>query len=372
MASRLFEPLRIGAIQVPNRIVVAPMCQYSAHDGCADPDWHTQHWMNLAMSGAGLVMIEATAIDRTGRISHGCLGLYSDASEAAMARGLAAARRVALPGTRFGIQLQHAGRKGSAQRPFEGGKALSAPEDPWTTLAPSALPFAAGWHTPAAIAAADMPALIGRYRDAAVRAARIGLDLVELHAAHGYLLHQFLSPLSNTRQDEYGGTLANRMRFPLAVARAVREALPSGVAFGARITGSDWTDAGIHPAEAVEFANALKGLGADYVCVTSGGIAGGIQIPLSPGYQVPFAAQVRAETGLCTRAVGLITEPEQAEAIVAAGQADCVALARAFLDEPRWGWHAAQRLGAEIAYPPQYDRVRPAQWPGAAVLRRPR
>jgi len=369
MASKLFEPMRIGALDIPNRIVVAPMCQYSANDGCADPEWHVQHWMNLAMSGAGLVMVEATAIDRTGRISHGDLGLYSDACEAALARGIQAARRVALPGTRFGIQIQHAGRKGSAQRPFEGGKALSANEDPWTTVAPSSIPFAPGWHSPAMLSTANIPALISRYRDAALRAVRAGIELVELHAAHGYLMHQFLSPLANTREDDYGGSLANRMRLPLAIAQALREALPAHVAFGARITGSDWSDHGIVPAEAVEFARALKALGADYVCVTSGGIAGGISIPLSPGYQVPFAAQVRKEAGICTRAVGLIATAEQAEAIVASGQADCVALARAFLDNPRWGWHAAQRLHADLAMPPQYDRVRPAQWPGAALLR---
>jgi len=367
MASKLFESMRIGPVELPNRIAVAPMCQYSAHDGCADADWHPQHWTTLAMSGAGLVMIEATGVQRAGRISHGCLGLYSDANEAAVARGVAAAKRFALPGTRFGIQLQHAGRKGSAQRPFEGGKPLSAGEDAWVTVAPSARPFAPDWPVPEALAAAAIPALVASYREAALRAVRAGIDVIELHAAHGYLLHQFLSPLANGRSDEYGGSPENRMRLPLEIARAVRAALPVGAAFGVRITGSDWTNDGIVPADAVTFARRLKDLGTDYVCVTSGGIAGGISIPLSPGYQVPFAAKVRAETGICTRAVGLVTEPEHAESIVAGGEADCVALARAFLDDPRWGWHAAQRLGANIAYPPPYDRVRPAQWPPAAA-----
>lgn len=369
MSSRLFEPLAIGPVTVPNRIAVAPMCQYSAHDGCADPDWHTQHLMNLAMSGAGLVMIEATAVERRGRITHGCLGLWSDETQDALARALAAARRVALPGTRFGIQLAHAGRKASTQRPWEGGSTLAADADPWTTVSSSAEPFTAGWHTPEALDDAGIERVVAAFVQAAQRAADLGIEVVELHAAHGYLMHQFTSPLANRRTDRYGGSLENRLRLPLAIADAVRVVLPDHVALGARITGTDWTPEGIDVDEAVVFATALKALGVDYACVTSGGVAPGIRIPVAEGYQLPLATEVKRGSGITTRAVGMIVTPRQAEAAIASGQADQVALARAFLDDPRWGWHAAHDLGATLALPPAYDRVRAAMWPGAKILR---
>lgn len=371
MTSALFEPLSIGPLSVPNRIAVAPMCQYSAHDGCADPDWHTYHWMNLAMSGAGLVVVEATAVERRGRISHGCLGLWSDETQAAIARSLQAARRVALPGTRFGIQLGHAGRKASAQRPWEGGKPLAPDADPWPTVSASALAFDAPWHVPAALDDTGLERVKMAFVDAAKRSAALGFELIELHAAHGYLLHQFTSPLSNRRTDRYGGSLENRLRFPFEVAQAVHDALPAHVALGARITGTDWTDAGVSLQEAVVFARGLRERGLDYVCVSSGGIVPGISIPVAPSYQVPLAQGVRREAGIVTRAVGLIVDPKQADEIVASGAADQVALARAFIDNPKWVWHAAQAFGVAIAYPPQQDRVRPASWPGAAVLRKP-
>lgn len=369
MTAPLFEPLAIGPVTVPNRIAVAPMCQYSAHDGVPDQAWHLQHWMNLAMSGAGLVMIEATGVERRGRISHGCLGLWNDDQEAAIATALVAARRVALPGTRFGIQLQHAGRKASAQRPWEGGKPLAPEADPWTTVAPSAVPFDTGWHVPEALDEAGLARVRDAFAAAARRAARLGIEVIEIHLAHGYLLHQFTSPLANTRTDRYGGSLENRLRFPLEVMDAVRAAVAPTVAVGARITGSDWSEQGMTPAEGVALARALRDHGADYVCVTSGGIAPGIAIPVGPGYQVPFAARVRKEVGIVTRAVGLLVDPAQVNAVIADGQADQVALARAFLDDPRWGWHAAERLGASVALPPAYDRVRAASWPGAALAR---
>jgi 2,4-dienoyl-CoA reductase-like NADH-dependent reductase (Old Yellow Enzyme family) len=369
MSARLFTPLRLGSLELPNRIVVAPMCQYSADDGCANPVWHRQHWAQFALSGAGLVVVEATGVERIGRITHSCLGLYSDACEAAMARELAAAKGLALPGTHFGIQLAHAGRKASAQRPWDGGKPLGPNEDPWPTVAPSAIPFDAGWHTPTALDEAG----IARVRDAFVAAARravaIGFDEVELHMAHGYLLHEFLSPLSNRRDDRYGGTLENRLRFPLEVARAVRDVIPARLALGARITGTDWVDGGWTVEDATLLASELKAIGVDFVCVSSGGVHGGIRVPVEPGYQVPLAARVRQGSGIATRAVGLIADAEQAERIVASGQADQVALARALLDNPRWVWHAADRLGVRIAYPPQYARVAAAQWPGARVAR---
>ncbi len=371
MTATLFQPLDIGPVHVPNRIAVAPMCQYSSHDGCAEPDWHTQHLMTLAMSGAGLVMLEATAVERLGRITHHCLGLWSDDTQAALARVLASARRVALPGTRFGIQLGHAGRKASAQRPWEGGRALAAEADPWQTVAPSAVPFTDGWHTPAELDEAGLARVRDAFVQAARRAVALGLSVIELHAAHGYLLHQFTSPIANKRTDRYGGSLENRLRFPLEVAHAVRAVLPAHVALGARITGSDWTAGGITVEEAVVFARALQAEGVDYVCVTSGGITLGISIPVAPDYQVPFAERIRKEVGIVTRAVGLIVTPAQAEAIVASGRADQVALARAFLDNPRWGWHAAESLGVKPVFPPQYDRLSASSWPGSALLRAP-
>jgi len=369
--SPLFTPLAIGPVEAPNRIAVSPMCQYSADDGSAS-DWHLQHLMTLAMSGAGLVILEATAVERRGRITHGDLGLYSEANEAALSRVLAAARRVAPPATRFGVQIAHAGRKASARRPWEGGGPLEPDEDPWATVGPSAVPFTEGWHTPEPLDAAGRERVISAFEDAARRAVRLGFEVIELHGAHGYLLHQFLSPLANRREDAYGGPLENRMRFPLEVAEAVRCAVPAGHALGARINGTDWVEGGITLDEAVVFATALQEVGIDYVCMTSGGGVASAKIPVAPGYQVPFAAELRARTrGLVVQAVGMIADPLQAEAIVAQGQADQVALARAFLDDPRWVWHAAERLGGEIAYPPQYARSQPGVWPGAKLARPP-
>jgi 2,4-dienoyl-CoA reductase-like NADH-dependent reductase (Old Yellow Enzyme family) len=364
----LFSPLQLGPVALANRIVVSPMCQYSADDGDAT-DWHLQHLMQLAMSGAGLVMVEATAVERPGRITLGCLGLYSDGNERALARVLAAARKVAVPGTRFGIQLAHAGRKASTQRPWEGGRPLGPADGAWETVGPSAVPFVPGGPAPAALDEAGLTHVLDAFRQAAGRAVRLGFEAIELHMAHGYLLEQFLTPLANRRSDAYGGSLEGRMRFPLEVAQAVRTAVPAGTALGARINGTDWADGGVTPDEAVALSGRLKALGLDYVCVSGGGAVPQMQIPLGPGYQVPMAARVKAETGILTRAVGLIVEPAQAEAIVVSGQADLVALARGFLDNPRWVWHAAERLGAKIAYPPQYARAAAAVWPGAAMAR---
>jgi 2,4-dienoyl-CoA reductase-like NADH-dependent reductase (Old Yellow Enzyme family) len=368
IVSHLFSALALGPIELPNRIAVAPMCQYSACDGSAT-DWHLQHLMQLAIARAGMVVVEATAVERLGRISHGCLGLYSDANEAALARVLDAARRVAAPGTCFAIQIGHAGRKASCQRPWEGGKPLSAGEDPWATVAPSSVPFAPDWHVPQALDEKGLARVAAAFCRAAERAVRLGFDAIELHAAHGYLLHEFCSALSNTRKDAYGGSREGRMRFPLEVARAVRAVVPKRVALGARITGTDWADGGIVVDDAVAFAAALKAAGLDFVCVSSGAGVPNAKIPIGPGYQVPLAAKVKAEVGIPTRAVGLIVTPEQAEEVVVSGKADFVALARAFLDDPRWVWHAAERLGAKVTPPPQYARLAPNMWPGAAMLR---
>jgi len=366
MTAKLFTPIQLGGITLPNRVVVSPMCQYSAADG-AMSDWHIVHLGSLAVSRAGLAIIEATGVTREGRISHGCTGLYSDLNEAAMKRAVDVYRGITK--SPIGVQLAHAGRKGSAHVPWQGGKALGPGESPWQTVAPSAVAFAEDWHTPRALAADDIRGLADAFVAAAGRALRIGLDLIELHSAHGYLLHQFLSPLSNQRTDRYGGSLENRMRAPLEIARALREAWPKDRALGARITASDWAPGGFEAQDAVAYARALKAAGFDYVCVSSGGAVAHQKIKVVPGYQAGFAEAVRRGAQLPVMAVGMIAEPQQAEDILAAGQADMVALARAMLDDPRWVWHAAERFGVKLDYPPQYRRAHPDQWPGAELAR---
>jgi NADPH2 dehydrogenase len=366
MTPKLFTPLQLGGVTLPNRIVVSPMCQYSAADG-AMSDWHHVHLGSLACSGAGLAIIEATGVTREGRISNFCTGLYHDLNEAAMRRAVEVYRGITK--NPMGVQLAHAGRKGSAQQPWLGGKALGPGESPWQTVAPSAIPFAEGWHTPHELAVEEIRGLADAFASAAQRARRIGLDLVELHSAHGYLLHQFLSPLSNQRKDRYGGSLENRMRAPLEVARALREAWPKERALGARITASDWTEGGFEAQDAAAFARELKKVGFDYVCVSSGGVVGYAKIKVEPGYQVGFAETVRRGAGLPVMAVGMIADPQQAEDIVAGGRADMVALARGMLDDPRWPWHAAEHFGVKLDFPPQYRRAHHELWPGAQLAR---
>jgi 2,4-dienoyl-CoA reductase-like NADH-dependent reductase (Old Yellow Enzyme family) len=356
--SALFSPLDLGGMTVPNRIVVAPMCQYSADDGSAT-DWHLQHWMTLAMSGAGSITVEATAVERKGRITHGCLGLYSDDNEAAAHRTLAAARRVAPAGTRFGIQLAHAGRKASTRVPWAGGEPLSAHEDPWTTTAPSALPFAKGWHVPQPLDAHGIERVVAAFGNAAHRAARAGFDFVEIHGAHGYLIHEFLSPLSNQRTDAFGGPLHNRMRLLLEIVRQVRSALPASIPVGVRLSCTEWVPGGFDIDEVVLVAKALKAEGVAYICASSSGNSPEAKPPLAPGYMVPFAARIRREAGIVTRAVGMIDRPAAAEAIVAEGKADLVALARGMLADPRWPWRAAAILGEAVRPIPQYARSAP-------------
>lgn len=335
------------------------MCQYSAVDGCAT-SWHLIHLGQLALSGAGLVMVEATAVSPAGRITHRDLGLYSDAAEQALAVVLRACRENS--GASIGIQLAHSGRKGSARLPWQGGGPLGAEEDPWRAVAPSAIPYGEAWPAPEELTDGQIAEIKADYVNAALRAARLGIDLVELHVAHGYLLHAFLSPLANRRNGAYGGSAAKRMRLPLEIAAAVRSAWPAGKPMGARITGSDWLPGGLTVDDAVVFARELKALGLDYVCVSSAGIVPRTNLVAGPGYQVPFAARVRRDAGILTQAVGLITEPEQAEAILAAGAADMVALARSFLDDPRWPWRAARKLGVAPNCPPQYLRSQDQAW----------
>ena len=360
--STLFTPLALGTLKLSNRITVAPMCQYSAVDGSMT-DWHLMHLGTLALSGASMLAIEATGVTPEGRITPYCVGLYSDANEEAMSRVVRYVRSISP--IALGVQLAHAGRKASAQRPWQGRGALGPEEGAWPTEAPSAIALAAGWPTPRAMTHADMEAVRQAFGAAAQRAQRIGLDFVELHCTHGYLLSEFLSPLANRRDDEYGGSLENRMRFPLEVARAVRAALPADTPVGAKISGSDFAPGGWTPDDAVVFAGALKKLGCAYVSVSGGGVVIDAKVPVGPGYQVPFAERVKRETGIATGAVGLITEPMQAEEIVASGKADFVSLARAMLFNPRWAWHAALALDGEAYYPPQYERCAPRAWPGA-------
>ena len=360
MGNRLFEPIAIGEVQLPNRLVVAPMCQYSASDGSAT-DWHLQHLSQLAYSGAGLVVVEATAVERRGRITHACLGMYSDDNEAALERALHAARRLG-GSTRFGIQLAHAGRKASTHRPWQGGAPLGPAEDPWQTVSSSATAFGEDWHVPHALSAGEIEEIVAAFVRAAERSVRIGFEVIEIHSAHGYLLHEFLSPLVNTRTDDYGGSLANRLRCPLAVIRAVRAAVPRNVAVGLRISGTDWVEGGWDVAQSIAYVRAAQEIGIAYVCVSSGGIRAKVHVPAAPNYQVPLAREVRQATGAVTRAVGLITDPRQAEQILADGHADMIALARAFLDDPRWGWRAADVLGAKEHFPPQYYLARSEGW----------
>ncbi|MDX1430933.1 MAG: NADH:flavin oxidoreductase/NADH oxidase [Gammaproteobacteria bacterium] len=356
MGSQLFTPLELRGLHLRNRIVISPMCQYSASDGCAG-DWHLMHLGQFSLSGSGLLFVEMTNVEARGRISPYCLGLYDDANERALARVMEFCRRYG--NTPIGIQLAHAGRKASTLPPWEGRKRLLPENGGWVPVAPSAISGGGGDPPPAALGAQEIDALVEAFATSAARAERVGFAAIELHAAHGYLLHQFLSPLSNRRDDDYGGSLENRMRFPLAVFDAVRAAWPDDKPLGVRVSATDWIEDGWTLEDTIAFARELAARGCDWIDVSSGGLAPPDVIPTAPGYQVPFARAVRAATGLTTIAVGMITEPRQAEAIVGRGDADLVALARGMLHDPRWTWHAAEELGGDAPYPKQYERSRP-------------
>ena len=358
MTSRLFQPIQLRGLALENRVMVSPMCQYSAVEGSMT-DWHFAHLGMLSNSGAGLLCFEMTDVEPVGRITPGCSGLYSDANEAALRRTVEFCRKHGL--ARLAIQLAHAGRKASTAPPWQAGKALRPEDGGWQPVAPSAVPMGDGEIVPRALAREEIQALVTKFADAARRAERIGFDAMELHSAHGYLLHQFLSPLSNRRNDEYGGSLENRMRFPLEVFAAVRGAWPERKPLGVRVSCTDWVDRGWDIEQTVAYAKELKKLGCDWIDASSGGLMKSQNIPVSPGYQVPFAERIRKETGIATIAIGLITEAVQAEDIVAEGQADMVALARGFLWDPHWAWHAAHELGAPLHIPPQYQRSVPVR-----------
>jgi 2,4-dienoyl-CoA reductase-like NADH-dependent reductase (Old Yellow Enzyme family) len=361
--SKLFAPIKLRELELANRVVIAPMCQYSAEDGNMT-DWHMLHLGSLSNSGAGLLIVEATGVEPEGRISLGCPSLSNDANEAAMKRVVAACKRYGT--AKIGIQLGHAGRKASCTRPWEGKSAsdpLKAAAGAWQTKGPSAIPFAPDWHVPHAMTLADIEALKAKFVDATKRADRVGYDLIEIHGAHGYLLHQFVSPVSNTRNDQYGGSLDNRIRLPLEIFAAMRAVWPKEKPLGIRISAVDWVEGGLTIEDSVYYAKKLEAAGCDFIDVSSGGNDPNQKIVLGPGYQVPFAEAIKKATSkMVVMAVGLITEAEQAEAIVAKGQADMVALARGFLDDPHWGWHAAYKLGAEVPVSVQYARATLKTW----------
>jgi len=351
--SRLFQPLTLHGLTLPNRIAVSPMCQYQAKDGVAN-DWHLVHLGGLAQGGAGLVVTEATAVVPEGRISPDDLGLWNDDQAEALARIV---RFITSQGAVPGIQLAHAGRKASNPAPWKGSGSLPASAGGWTPVAPSPLPFDADWTVPTALDEPGILALIEAFMDSARRAVAAGFRVIEVHAAHGYLLHQFLSPLSNHRTDAYGGSFENRTRLVREVVGALRNILPEELPLFARISATDWAEGGWNLDQSVALAKELKDLGVDLVDCSSGGLVPRAEIPLGPGYQVPFAARIRAEAGLPTGAVGLITDAEQAEQILAQGSADLVLLGRELLRDPRWPLHAAKLLGAEVSWPASYLRA---------------
>ncbi len=365
MDSQLFSPFRLREVTFANRIVVSPMCQYSAVDGNVGA-WHKVHLGALANSGAGLLFVEATAVLPEGRISPGCPGLWNDENEAAFATVLETVRAVS--DVTLGIQIAHAGRKASTFAPWQGRGPVPAGQGGWQPVGPSAIPFADGYPVPQELDRAGMDTVREAFVEATRRAARLGFEVLELHSAHGYLMSSWVSPLSNRREDDYGGSLENRLRFPIEVATAVREAWPAGRPLSMRINGSDWVEGGWTPDDAVIYAAALKSAGVDIIDVSSGGVDPRQKVSTEPGYQVSFSEQVRRDADIPTIAVGLITDPHQAEAIVADGKADMVALARGMLFNPHWGLHAALALGVDVPWPNQYERAGPNLWAPAKSL----
>ncbi len=359
MTSQLFTPFTLRNVTLANRVVVPPLCQYSSDDGVAS-DWHMQHLPSLAISGAGLVVVEMTDVEPIGRITPGCAGLWSDAQEAALARVIASCRKYGQ--AKLGIQIAHAGRKASCTPPWKGGKFLPRDQGGWQTIAPSAIPFGDGYGTPKAMTRDDCERVLEAFVSATRRAARLGFDSCEMHGAHGYLLASFFSPLANRREDEYGGGLENRMRFPLRVFRAMREVWPADKPLGIRVSSVDWVEGGTTIEDTIEFARQLKRAGCDFICCSSGGTVAVVPPLIRAGYQVQFAERIRREVGIPTRAVGMIFTGRQAEAIIAEGKADMAAVGRGYIDDPRWAWHAGDELGVIAPLAPQVDRARNAGW----------
>ena len=359
--SQLFSPFTLpsprGGLTLSNRIVIAPMCQYSATQGEAN-DWHLAHWTSLLNSGAALLTLEATAVTAQGRITPGCLGLWDECTEQALGEHLHRARQLA-PAMPVCIQLAHAGRKASSAAPWHGGQLLSTEQGGWQPCGPSALPQLPAEPPPSELTLPQMADILDAFVTAAQRADRLGIEAIELHAAHGYLLHQFLSPIANVRTDTYGGSFENRVRFPLAIFTAMRKVF-DGV-LGVRVSATDWVEGGWDVAQTTELTRQLKALGCDFIHVSSGGISPQQKIAVGPAYQVPFAREIRQATGLTTIAVGLITQAQQAEDILQAGDADLIAIARAVLYKPRWPWEAAAALQGQVTASPQYWRSLPRE-----------
>ena len=350
--SKLFSPFTLRELTFPNRVFVSPMCQYSCVDGLATY-WHLVHLGSRAVGGAGLVMTEATAVSPEGRISPADLGLWNDTQIPPLRE---TAAFIKANGAVPGMQIAHAGRKASTAAPGTGQGAVT--EGGWTPLAPSAEAFSPDYPMPRAMTDDDLERVVADFRATATRALDAGFEVVEVHNAHGYLLHEFLSPLSNHRTDDYGGSFENRARLPLRVARAVREVWPANQPLFVRISATDWADGGWDIDESVRFAQSLREIGVDLVDCSSGGLVPSARIPVGPGYQVPFAERIRREAAIATVAVGVITEPEQAEVIVANEQADAIMLAREMLRDPYWPLHAAKVLGTEGRWPKQYERAK--------------
>ena len=351
----LFDPFASRSLTLSNRIVVSPMCQYSSDDGFAS-DWHLVNMGSRAVGGAALVFTEATAVTAEGRISPQDLGIYHDAHVEMLARIV---RFVHSQGRPAGMQLAHAGRKGSTQRPWEGQDKVPLEAGGWQPVGPSDLPFSNNYPVPRALTIDDIAGIAAAFRQAAIRALEAGFDIVELHGAHGYLVHEFFSPLSNTRTDRYGGSFDNRIRLCLEVIDAVRQVWPERMPVWLRISSTDWVPGGWDVDEAVELARRVRDRGIDLIDCSSGGLSTAQKIPIGPGYHVPFAERIKREAGIPTGAVGLITEARQADAIVRNGQADCVLLARQMLRDPYWPMHAAQELGVSLSWPAQYLRAAP-------------
>jgi len=359
MSSKLFTPITLRGLTLANRVVVPPLCQYSSEDGAAT-DWHRQHLPALAISGAGLVVVEMTDVEPIGRITPYCAGLWNDRQEEALGHAVSAARKYGQ--AKLGIQIAHAGRKASCSEPWKGGKFLAPDQGGWQTIAPSALPFGEGYGAPRAMVKEDFERVLDGFVNATRRAARLGFDSCEMHGAHGYLISSFFSPLSNRREDEYGGSLENRMRFPLRVFRAMREVWPADKPLGARVSCVDWVEGGTTIENTIEFAKELKKAGCDFICCSSGGIVSVVPPLIRAGYQVQFAERIRREAGIPTRAVGLILTGRQAEGIIAEGKADMIAVGRGYIDDPRWAWHAGDALGVLAPFAVQAHTARNANW----------
>ncbi len=357
--SKLFSPIALRDVELPGRIAVSPMCQYAADDGVMN-DWHLMHLGQLSMGAAQLLFTEATHVSAAGRLSPRCAGLWGDEHEAAMRKVVDFCRTYGT--ATLGIQLAHAGRKASCNTPLDGSAPLTGEQGAWQTLGPSAVGFSPDWHVPQAMDGDDLKRVKQEFVDAAKRADRAGFEVFDLHGGHGYLLNQFFSPLANLRTDEYGGDVHKRIRYPMEVFEAVRGAIPSGKPLGIRISATDWVEGGTTVEDTIVFAKALEEAGCDFIDITTGGVDSRQKIVTAPGYQVEHASAVKKQVAIPIMAVGMITEPRQAEEIIADGHADFVMLARGVMHNPRWAWHAAIELGAEIEYPAQYVRCSPALW----------